>query len=189
MKQFKLTTTVIACLFAISVQAQEHLTFKNTPITGNIASFAEKLQNKGFSLVKSEEQIAMFEGDFINANCTVYAVGTVSSNTVWKVHIALPDEVSWRSLKSSYLETKKQYQKKYGKGKSYEYFTDPYYEGDGYELQAISQEKCTYATFWDAGNGSISVQISGKHVAISYEDKTGTELYTMEKQEVIANDI
>ncbi len=189
MKKVKLVIVTIFILNIVGLSAQEHLAFKGIPIAGSNNSFVEKLKTKGFTFSKMEDNIGMLKGNFINLSCDLYTVGSVNSNTMWKVYITFDDEISWTSLKSSYLKVKEQYQGKYGKGKSYEFFSKPYYEGDGYELQAISKERCTYSTFWNTDEGNISVTISGKHVAISYEDKAGIEVNRQEKQQVVNNDI
>ena len=47
--------------------------------------------------------------------------------------------------------------KKYGEPKDhFEFFSSPYYEGDGYELQALRKEKCNYISFWTLDKGDYS---------------------------------
>jgi len=189
MKKVRLIIVASIILFSVNLFAQEHLSFKGIPITGKSAAYVEQLKNQAFTFIKTEGNISVLEGTFINLPCTIYTIGSINTNTIWKVHLTFSDEISWSSLKGSYNTIKGQYQTKYGTGESYEYFTKPYYEGDGYELQAIAKEKCSYATYWNTDLGYISVKISGKHVAISYEDKIGADVNRAEKQQVVNNDI
>lgn len=68
---------------------------------------------------------------------------------------------------------KKIYQTKYGTGNSIESFSTPYAEGDGNELDAIKDMKCTYLTEWKSNRGKILIMISyDGQIAIDYEDVT-----------------
>ena len=169
---------------------QEHLKFKNVPINGTVTEFAKQMQSLGFTLVETKNNIVIMQGDFINKSCKLYVVGSKKTNIVWKVYITLPEETSWSSIKSNYFEIRDQFKKKYGEGKSYEFFSKPYYEGDGYELQALRNDKCSYSTFWEMENGAITVEMSStERIAISYEDSQNVKIQNSEKAEIINNDI
>ncbi len=104
--------------------------------------------------------------------------------------VTFPEKVSWHSLKSEYNSFKDSYNDKYGKGRSYEYFSDPYYEGDGYELQALRLEKCTYITFYETQEGNIMLKIGDdKAVQVHYEDKLTTAAKSREAEQSVSNDI
>ena len=72
----------------------------------------------------------------------------------------MPENNNWYSLKSEYERFKVMFTKKYGKPDSYEYFTEPYEEGDGYEHTALSVGKCSYISFFTLPLGTISLRIS-----------------------------
>jgi len=180
----------IICLFcSMSVFSQKHISFKKTILNGNIKNVASELKCKGFISVESDKNVERLKGSFINKECNVFVVGSKKTNIAWKVLVALPKNKSWKSLKREYLSVKEIYEKKYGKGISYEYFSDPYYEGDGYELQALDNDKCTYETIWETDLGYIMVSISIKRIYISYEDKVNGKLSSKEKQEIANEDI
>lgn len=64
------------------------------------------------------------------------------------------------------------------------------YEGDGYELQAVRKEKCTYSTFYDTPRGYIAVQISNfECLLVGYEDKINIELRSTGKDSKNLNEI
>ena len=102
----------------------------------------------------------------------------------------LPIETSWSTIKSNYFEIKNQFQLKYNTGKSYEFFTKPYFEGDGYEMQAIGADKCTYSTFWKPEFGHITLSIETlKRICIGYQDGINGDINIAEEKEVISKDI
>ena len=160
MKSIKNLLLISFCVFSSIVFSQEHIKFKGIPLNGNVNSFSQELVKIGFKIVESKGNVITMKGEFINKECEIIVVGSKKTNVVWKVVAYLPEEESWSRIKSDYFEVKRQFQQKYGDGKSYEFFSKPYYEGDGYEMQALSLEKCTYSTFFDTDLGTIVVDIS-----------------------------
>lgn len=183
---------LIIALFSLNASAQsKHLTFKDIPIDGKISNFVEKMKNVGFSLVEIKGNFATMNGQFAEKNCEIIIVSSPETNTVWKVSAYFPKETTWSSMKSTYQSYKEQYQQKYGNPTdSFEFFSDPYFEGDGYELQAISNEKCSYFTYWESDLGIISLKISKfKQVCAQYEDKINVDLKNKENSVKIKKDI
>lgn len=180
----------VILMLSISVFSQDHLKFKNIPIDGNINAFSKELVKQGFTLLESKGSSIILKGEFAGKQCNIVVVGTKKTLLTWKVYISFDKENLWSSLKSKYYELKEQYTTKYGDGKSYEFFSNPYFEGDGYETTALSVDKCTWSTFWETkvGNISISIQAS-QNIGISYEDIKNTVVMDQEKNEIISNDI
>lgn len=183
----------ISLLSTISVVAQsDHLTFKNIPIDGTIETFIKKMEENGFqqTYLAGDESGAVMEGEFVNMKCEIFILASPKTKYVWKVLVKLPEETSWYSLKSDYFKYKKAYTEKYGKSTDYEFFSKPYYEGDGYELQALRMDKCSYSAFFNTDNGSLSVSI-GKEgcIQLSYEDKENANKRSNEKNDTIQEDI
>jgi len=86
------------------------------------------------------------------------------------------------SVKKEYLELKKIYQTKYGTGSSIESFSLPYAEGDGNEMDAVKDMKCTYSTEWKSDSGKIVIMITyDGQTAIDYKDTTNELKYKSEK--------
>ena len=82
---------------------------------------------------------------------------------------------------------------KYPDNKIYEFFLDPYEDGDGYELQAIRLEKGFYRAFFFAPEGTISISIKANgskgYFSIVYEDAINMEKYTSERDKSIKDEI
>lgn len=169
----------------------EHLTFKGIPIDGNLNTFVEKLKSDGFTLSKTLGETVILNGQFVNKNCDVYVLSTEGSRTVWKVGVFLPEQESWYSLKSDYQSLKSAFIEKYGSpSNSYEFFSKPYYEGDGYEMTALRVKKCTYATFWNVSGGSLMIEINNNgKIVLSYEDAANSKIASDERDRNVSNDI
>lgn len=129
------------------------------------------------------------------SDCQILIVCSPKTQTVWKVTAYLPDQTSWSSVESRYKDFKKRYTDKYGTpDDSYEFFTDSYYDGDGYELQAIKLEKGYYVTYWKTALGIIAVEVGASSnskgwVELGYEDKAGTAIMDKERSAIVDDDI
>lgn len=182
---------VFAATNIINAQEGDHLTFKNVPITGSLDEFVTKMKAAGFTLKELDNNTATMEGRFVNRDCELYVIGSPKSKRVWKATVYLPKETSWISIKSSYNDFKEQFTTKYGKpSSSYNFFSEPYYEGDGYEMQALRKEKCHYISFWETRTGNIAVSISKyEQIKFVYEDRINSSIDTAEKESNIQDDI
>ena len=177
--------------FAQDVDSVKHLEFKGIPIDGSLNEFVSKLEAKGFTKTETMGTIAQLKGEFAGENVNVYVVGSEKTKTVWKVAVFFPEKSSWRSLKRDYFDYKELFTKKYGKPKNdFEFFSDPYYEGDGYELQALRLDKCSYCSFYNTREGSIMLEIdSSKCISVGYEDATNVKIKSREEEENVMDDI
>jgi len=187
------TKTLLSILFlsmCISGFSQEHMKFKNIPIDGNVNDFSKELIKQGFTLSESLGNMIVLKGEFVGKLCKIYVVGSKKTHLTWKVYITFDKDNSWGSLKSKYNELKEQFAAKYGIGESFEFFSKPYFEGDGYETTALRLDKCTWSTFWKTEIGNVDISIeNSQQIAISYQDVRNTDVMKQEKQEVISNDI
>lgn len=177
--------------FAQDVDSVKHLEFKGIPIDGSLNEFVSKLEAKGFTKTETMGTMVQLKGDFAGESVNVYVVGSEKNKTVWKVAVFFPEKSSWRSLKSDYFDYKELFTKKYGKPKNdYEFFSDPYYEGDGYELSALKRDKCTYCSFYYPEGGIIMLEISSSEcVLVGYEDSTNAKIKSREEEENAMDDI
>lgn len=170
------------------IVSSEHLKFRDIEIDGTATLFLSKLKTLGYILKDTDDGVYLLDGKFGGKECDIYFLSTEKTKTVWKVAVFFEKKNSWSSLKSDYNSIKEQLITKYGKPKkSYNFFSNPYYEGDGYELQAVKNEKCTYFTTWELVGGAISLQISGTdgcRLVIQYEDKTNMTKMQKEKEEI-----
>ena len=178
----------------ILLNGQEHLKVKNIPIEGSATSFIAKLKATGLKHYTGSGTDEVLKGQFAGMpDCYFIIAASDKTQTVFRVGIMTDNSVSWSSLKSKYNGIKDSYSSKYPDYKSYEYFTEPYYEGDGYELQALRLEKCTYATYFFTDEGSITVEMKGSsgegYVVITYEDNIGFEKAKAERNATVIDDI
>lgn len=171
-----------------------HLTFRQLPITGDINTFINNLESLGYTVelpFTNEYNVAVLKGKFAGINdCKVIAVATPLTKIVCRVVVSLPEQQVWFKLKSDYNEFKEKLTKKYGKPQSYEFFTDPYYEGDGYEMSALSSEKCNFSSYFDDKDGTIVVRLNTEGcVGIVYEDKYNSSIGESERNNIANDDL
>lgn len=171
--------------------SQEHLTFKGIPITGSVESFTKQMESKGFTYLTEVEGGRVFEGKFAGQYAATFVLFSPKTRVVWKVVVSYKAENSWYDLKQKYLNFKRQYTEKYGAPEStHEFFSDPYYEGDGYELTALSQDKCLYSTYYSVDTGMINISMSKEGgIDLVYEDKINCNKILKEQESEIENDI
>lgn len=186
-----MATFILSCIQL--TYAQEHMTFQGIPIDGTLDSMITKLRAKGFKLdTRADEyNAAIMSGHFAGKQAELYILATPKSKVVWKIAANFDKNDSWYSLKADYKEYKEAYTTKYGKpSDSFEFFSKPYYEGDGYELQALRLDKCTYATFWKFDAGTIAVKLgSSGYVSLIYEDNTNVRIKEQEENNAVMDDI
>ena len=180
---------LILCILTVSAQT-EHLKFMGIPITGTPIQMGEKLKAKGFIFKeKLDEDFRVYKGKFAGSNVEVSVVS--SNNLVWKILVEYPKASSFSELLSDYNEMVKQFKKKYNEPYDhFEFFSKPYYEGDGYELQALKLNKCHYASFWKLDFGTICVEMAKYgRIWIGYEDKLNVKAKEVKEEQQIQNDI
>lgn len=131
-----------------------------TPLTEAM----KHLESKGFTPSINKTGDISFRGNIWDHRMDGLAL--LAGKRVAKVivNIQTPDN----KARETYASLKETLTKKYGQPEiSYEYFKKPYYEGDGYEDQAIKLGKGRFLTFW---TNSLSLEISEKlTVMITYE--------------------
>jgi hypothetical protein len=146
--------------------APKHLMFNNIPMNGDISLFVEKLVKQGFTSQGNSGTLVDLSGELYGKECSLTVMGTEKTKNVYDITVYfILNERNWLTFKKEYLELKKIYQAKYGIGNSIEYFSEPYKEGDGKEIDALKDMKCNYSTEWKSGSGRI-------YMLISYDGQT-----------------
>lgn len=170
---------IVTTVLSLCVNAQEFMGIK---VDGSRQEILSKFKAKGFTYSTEKKNVIVLSGDVGGREAQVFCSFTPKSGKCWKITVFMPEQTSWYSLKSEYEKYVGIMTEKYGKAdKSYEFFSSPYYEGDGYELTAVQIEKCTFASFWGV---KYSVQISKfKQVKIGYENPVNSKLDDDEKEE------
>jgi hypothetical protein len=167
--------------------AQTPITFAGIPHGATIAVARPKLQAQGFVFKKRDTQgDYWFEGQ-LKGQTTDVLVLTTGAGTVAKIILNLrtPDE----SARRVYYELVETLTQKYGEpSDKIARFLDPYYEGDGYEEQAIRLEKGQFMAVWDHGTSVLGAQITkGLTVELGYEYPAWDPEY--KRRRTKANDI
>ena len=190
MKKILITLCIIILSFAM--RAQEHMTFMGIPIDGKISAFVQKLEDKGFTYIRtSEDGVAYLTGSFAGKrDCRILVASSIKSLTVWKVVVSFPSKSSWDSVKDEYQAMKKIISSKYGEPEHvFEFFITPYYEGDGCEISAIKNGKCHYDSFFETDTGGVQVSIAGAFIVVAYEDEINVNIKIQEEESSILEDI
>ena len=162
-----------------AVNYSDHLCFRDVPIYGDSDGFAKKLIAQGYSVKEhSPSGSWMLNGTFAGiSGCDILINNSEFLNSVVSVSVLLPVKNAWFSLKGDYEDLKAKFIKKYGKPEnSYEFFTDPYYEGDGYEMSAFTSGNAYFMSSFNVDKGTVLLAIlDGNRVIITYTDKEGSE--------------
>ena len=167
--------------------------FKGIPITGHVDDFAAKLRALGYTpLTVTDNGIIVMTGQFVNKDCFIYLSSTAKSKQIWKVSAVIEDRyTSWSSIKSDYHKYKDLYIKKYGQPASdFHFFLSPYSEGDGCEMLALQNDKCSYFTVFKVAGGLIGVSMFPScSIGFQYENEVNADLHTTESESDKLNDI
>lgn len=194
-KIFQVIVVVLGiCLLGNPLYAQEsqkHIEFRGIPVSGNLNTFVGKLGGLGYKVAERSDNAVLMEGKFTGKDVEIIVFSSKKTKTVWKVLVRFDKATSWSSLKYDYEYYKSAFTKKYGNPEtSYEFFSDPYYEGDGYELQAVRVEKCHYVSFYNTEGGVVYIEMDkSERLCVHYEDSVGTEKQKKERDEAVIDDI
>jgi hypothetical protein len=164
--------------------------FDGVPISGDLPTAIAKFKVKGYVLDKYVANGVIMKGRVANSPVELFILTTPKSKRVFKMVAFLDEQTSWVSLKSEYYKYKNILTEKYGNSdETYDFFSQPYYEGDGYELSAVGLEKATFAAYWfKRDNLTLGVEISKfKQVKLVYENNQMMEIKNKEQAEVESN--
>jgi hypothetical protein len=182
----KILFSVIIALTATMLFAQnqsQHLSFKGVPIDGTLNEYVAKMKQSGFTLIGTEDGVAMLKGDFAAYKGCIIGVATLKSkDLVSKITVIFPDRDTWSSLYGNYSTLKKMLSEKYGEpSESVEKF-DTYSEprDDGSKFMYVQLDKCKYYAIFETDKGNIELQIKGDHsscfVILAYYDKINSDI-------------
>lgn len=160
--------------------------FMGVKVEGDKTTFINQFKAKGFAVKgDSSSDAVLMRGTISGKAYELVVVSTPKTKKVWKLSVFLPEATSWNTIKREYEDYLNILTEKYGTpDKKYQFFSSPYYEGDGYEMRAITLEKCNYFAYWNDSIGII-IQISKyKQVKISYENAKNSKLDDLEKKEI-----
>ncbi|MFY8161982.1 MAG: hypothetical protein ACOVNU_11680 [Candidatus Kapaibacteriota bacterium] len=172
---------IISLFFSVSAFSQQ---FDGVNISGDLPTAISSLKAKGYTLSKPITNGVIMNGKIGSTEIELFLFTTPKSKKVYKAAIYLPIKENWYSIKQNYLDYLEVLTNKYGTpDNSFNFFSKPYFEGDGYEMLALDLEKCTYSAYWlKLENTSIYIEISKyKQVKISYENNENQKIAAAEK--------
>ena len=171
-----------AAQMAASNKPQGHFQFRGVPIDGHVKKFVAKMKKLGYTEKALYDGVFIMKGTFTGRDAELYIAYTPKSKTVYNVGVYLDKSSSWDYLKELYNTYKEEFTKKYGaEGYPHEYFEPPYKEGDGKELEALTEGKCVYASFFPFNEGEAILNLSRQgQLVIVYADNQNKELYDAE---------
>lgn len=175
----------IIAVMAMAQDAKPHLQFKGIPIQGSISAFCQKLQNKGFTPLRStDKNVRIFKGDFTGRKSTVGVVATEDGKNVFSVVVFFDETEEWNTLVSTYDHYKDLYTTKYGQP------AECVEDNPGLEsshvtntglMSEVYQGRVTWTSQYVAEGGKIQLSIekgSGIYtgfVMIKYQDSQNIE--------------
>lgn len=150
-----------------------HCKFKNIPICGSLDNIESKLNSKGYTTLEKSSDGIFLSGSFAgidDCNLLVNASPYINGE-VYSISVLLPERQNWFSVKADYDTYKQKLTSKYGVPyQNNEFFLEPYFEGDGYELSAIENGKAFFMSKFNVENGNVSIFIAASRLYISYTD-------------------
>lgn len=161
----------------------KHMTFKGVPIDGTLNEYVSKMKQSGFTLIGTEDGVAMLKGDFAAYKGCVIGVATLKGkDLVSKITVIFPEQETWSSLSSNYYNLKELLTEKYGEPSEIVEKFDTYSEPDdnGDRMHAVKMDNCKYYTTYELKNGSIQISIDHQNVmscfvTLTYFDKINSE--------------
>ena len=181
-----LLITLSAILISLNLNAQtadnQHLMFKGVPIDGTLSEYVEKMKLNGFTLLGSENNGAIFTGEFANyQNCKI-GVGTSNKkDLVSTVFVMFPEREEWNDLYGDYNRLKQMLSEKYGiPNESKEKWENDYEPSLAFRMSAIKRGECNFTTTFVTPNGKIQLRIEHQDatcfVFLGYFDKINGEI-------------
>ena len=198
MKKIKLLFVFIIGMMVLQSYGQDtiknYIYFNGIKIDGHIDDFKIKLKEKGYIFQSTDKNISSFKGEFLNQQVEILVVNSPTTKIVWKVAIYFPEydyTSSWYTIKNDYNTLKEQLKNKYGNySNDYNFFSTPYKEGDGYEIQAIKMNKCTYYTLWEQKDNAVSIEISKLlSIKLIYENIINSKISKIEKEKIVSGQL
>jgi len=176
---------IIATSFAQSkTDTTEHMTFKGVPIDGTLNEYVSKMKQSGFTLIGTEDGVAMLKGDFAAYKDCIIGVATLKQkDLVSKITVIFPESKTWSSLSSNYYNIKELLTEKYGEPseivEKFDTYSEP--EDDNSKMHEVGMNNCKYYTTYEMEHGSIQLSIendgfSTSFVMLSYFDKINSEI-------------
>ncbi len=175
----KVIALVIAAMFALTLSAQEHMTFKGVAIDGSLPEFVKALESKGFIKTGIDNGTAVMSGKFVGRDATVLAMAATHSKKVYKVCVVYDGGSKWSTIETVYTDMKSMLTMKYGEPTSVVEKGSRSYGTPDY-LYDLHMDQLTWESSWTTDKGLVFVRVAhdysiGNMVVVGYEDKLNGE--------------
>lgn len=184
MKNFLLVFFALAMAITTRGQsASDHMTFKGIPMSGSLTEFAQKLSQKGFTLVQTNDDNAKLTGDFAGyKDCQILLFATKETKTIYTVSVLMPRSTSWSKLETNYNALKAMLTQKYGSPKNVVEKFQGISNGESNDVKMyyLKTDQCTYSSTFETSNGKITISLlyltgEGAHASVTYVDRINNE--------------
>ncbi len=178
----KIIFTLTLLFVALTIMAQEHLSFKGIPIEGSMTEFCQKLKAKGLTAIGSENNITLFTGEFAGRNATIGVGSTDDGKNVFSVVVLFDASDQWNTLVNTYDYYKDLYTRKYGEP-TISKENNPAHSDSNISLmyELNNNTNFVYGSMWEIQGGDIQLSIekssgiSDGLVMIRYRDAQNVE--------------
>lgn len=174
--------SLMVSLMSLTSYAQTespHMTFKGVPIDGTLNEYVQKMRQKGFDYLGTEDGIAILTGDFAAyKGCTIGVTTLKQKDLVSKITVIFPNCETWAALANNYFSLKEMLTEKYGKPadvvEEFQGYSEP--RDDNSRMHEIKMDRCKYVTTFETPKGNIQLYIDHNsvmscYVMLSYFDK------------------
>ena len=138
-------------MIAMTIQAQEHLSFMDVPIDGPLDKMVGSLQERGFIYRGNLSKNIAHMGYDINGQLIDVYLNADDNDNVYQVSIHAQPKVKWNVLKREYGAYKKDIVKQYGEPTAYEGFLPPYDTKKKirrHQLEALLENRAYWNSFF-----------------------------------------
>lgn len=183
----KLILLLMVSLMSLTLNAQiesPHLTFKGVPIDGTLNGYVQKMKQKGFDYIGTENGVALLKGDFAAyKECTIGVSTLKQKDLVSKITVIFPNCETWSALANNYFFLKDMLSDKYGKPADVVETFQSYSEtsDDNTKMTYVKLDRCKYVATFETPKGNIQLSISHKslsscYVMLTYFDKINGDI-------------
>lgn len=178
----KIILSLMVALTTLTSFAQTespHLSFKGVPINGTLNEYVQKMKQKGFAYLGTEEGVAFLKGDFAAYKGCMVGVSTLKQkDLVSKITVIFPQRETWGALSNNYFSLKEMLTEKYGKPadeiEEFQSYSEP--RDDGSKMTNVQLGRCKYVTVFETPKGEIDLSFDHANVTecfvrLSYFDK------------------
>lgn len=194
LKKLRVVTTILTLSVTMcSINSLNAQKFAGVELNQSYQIVINSFVAKGFVQYDKNTQYIVLKGKIVNEEVLLAIYPTITSRKCRKIACLYTSPDTWEESKTLYEKKCDIINTKYGIPTYVnEKFYDPYYEGDGYEIQAINSDKCEFLRIWgdmlDYPNLTIGVEIGNEGIVmVTYEVKSNMELNDQELKKIQNN--